>query len=332
MKVDYHVHLEEGPYSLRWWARTAQAMITLDNPYPQKHTSEWIRKLSKAMNDRLQHGAFSENWLELYKRKAKELGLKEVGIVDHLYRFGQCKDYYERYINLADNDLGNLQKTWYEQVCSTSLEDYVTFIDSQKNSWKKDGIELKLGIEADYFSGGEKQLAQILEPFPWDFVIGSVHFVEGWGFDNPDTQNRFHQYQPEDLYAHFFHLVEQAADSGLFDILAHLDNLKVFGFRIDESALVPHYTRVAKALQRSGTATEINSGLKYRYPVKEACPSPSFLHLLKEYDIPITTSSDAHFPDDLGSYLEQSHTLLQKVGYRKIATFDKRKRKETPLL
>ncbi|MCM3593006.1 histidinol phosphate phosphatase domain-containing protein [Brevibacillus borstelensis] len=331
MYVDYHVHLEEGPYSLRWWTRTAEALLSFRQTADQKHALEWMEDLSDQMNRRIKQGAYSRVWLDLYRKRAKELGLSHVGIVDHLYRFKEFKPYFEANINLGDDELGRMQKLWLDQVCCTSIDAFVSFIQEQKPIWESDGIDLRLGIEADYFSGGEAVLAPLIRQYPWDHVIGSVHFVGGWGFDNPDTQSRFAETDLRLLYRDVFQTVEEAISSGLFDIIAHLDNLKVFGHRPEEEQLLPYYQRIAQLLRQHDTATEINTGLFYRYPVKEMCPSPSFLRVLREQGVPITTSSDAHFPDHLGSFLPEARKALKAAGYTEIVTFEKRVRREAAL-
>lgn len=332
MKVDYHVHLEEGPYSLHWWRRTAEALLSFREPRQDRHTREWMEELTSWMDQRVSRGAFSQEWLDLYRERAKELGLVHVGIVDHLYRFKEFKPYFEQHMHLGDDELGQMQRTWLDQVCTDSIDDFVEFIVQQQPIWEADGILLKLGIEADYFSGGETVLAPMIERYPWDHVIGSVHFVNGWGFDNPQTQERFRGEELLSLYRQQFQVVEEAISSGLFNIVAHLDNLKVFGYRPAEEELLPYYQRIARLLQQHGTATEINTGLYYRYPVKEMCPSYSFLQVLREHGVPITTSSDSHFPDHLGSYLDEARQTLIHAGYREIVTFDKRARKTVQLL
>lgn len=332
MKVDYHVHLEEGPYSLHWWRRTAEALLSFREPQQDRHTREWMEELASWMDQRVSRGAFSKEWLDLYRERARELGLVHVGIVDHLYRFKEFKPYFEQHMHLGDDELGQMQRTWLDQVCTDSIDDFVEFIVQQQPIWEADGILLKLGIEADYFSGGETVLAPMIERYPWDHVIGSVHFVNGWGFDNPQTQERFRGEELLSLYQQQFQVVEEAISSGLFNIVAHLDNLKVFGYRPAEEELLPYYQRIARLLQQHGTATEINTGLYYRYPVKEMCPSYSFLQVLREYGVPITTSSDSHFPDHLGSYLDEARQTLIRAGYREIVTFDKRVRETVQLL
>jgi histidinol-phosphatase (PHP family) len=331
MKVDYHVHLEEGPYSLRWWSRTAEALLSFEQPACERHSREWMEDLSEKMARRVEKGAYSQGWLDLYRLRARELGLREVGIVDHLYRFKEFKPYFERSMHLKDDRLGQIQRMWLDQVCTDSMDEFVSFIQSQKPLWEADGIALRLGIEADYFVGGESVLAPMIASYPWDHVIGSVHFADGWGFDNPDTQERFAQTDLLALYEQTFQVVEGAIGSGLFDIVAHLDNLKVFGHRPPEEELLPLYQRIARALREHQVATEINTGLYYRYPVREMCPSYSFLQILHEHGVPITTSSDSHFPDHLGSHLDGARKLLLQAGYREIATFEGRVRKMVSL-
>jgi len=331
MRVDYHLHLEEGPYSLRWLDRTN---IALDHFHPtphEKHTLEWLHESMKRLNDRVQKGSYDALWIDLYLQEAKRKGLTEVGIVDHLYRFKETKAYFEKYVDISDTELGSLQRKWLNQVMTESMGDFVQAITEAKSRWAAEGITLRMGIEADYFPGGEEELKELLSAYEWDFVNGSVHFFNGWGFDNPETQHLFANYDLNTLYEDFFAVVEKAIRSNIFNFVSHLDNLKVFNFRPDESSLIPHYEKIAKALVESDTATEINAGLYYRYPVKEMCPSPIFMDVLVNKGVSFTTSSDSHFPDDIGAYINiNTETLLNK-GVTKIATFEKRERIMKPL-
>ncbi|MCA0149431.1 MULTISPECIES: histidinol phosphate phosphatase domain-containing protein [Rossellomorea] len=321
MSVDYHVHLEEGPYSFRWLERTSRA---LQHFYPvtgEAHHRSWIQSSYKLLSERLEKGPYSSEWLDLYLQKAKERNLKEVGIVDHLYRFRETRDYFEKNMDISETDLGRKQHQWLKQVMTENMEDFVDFIESQKQKWAEHGIKLKLGMEADYFPGCHNQLKELLSTHRWDYVIGSVHFVDGWGFDNPEAIDQFEHYGLEELYGRFFQIVEEAIRSGLFDFVAHLDNLKVFNFRPHEEILLPHYEKIARALVDTNTATEVNAGLFYRYPIKEMCPSPSFLKVLAEAGVRFTTSSDSHFPDDIGLYVNENTERLKALGIHQIATF-----------
>lgn len=320
MTVDYHVHLEEGPYSFRWLERTNRALQHFQPESGKTHHRSWIQSSHQLLAERLEKGPYSSEWLDLYLQKAKERNLKEVGIVDHLYRFCETKDYFEKYMDISETELGRKQHKWLQQVMTENMEDFVTFINSQKSKWADQGITLKLGMEADFFPGCRDELKELLSMQEWDYIIGSVHFVDGWGFDNPEAIDQFHRYDLEELYRRFFDIVEEAIRSGLFDFAAHLDNLKVFNFRPDENKLIPHYQRIARALVETNTATEVNAGLYYRYPIKEMCPSPAFLDVMAEAGVKFTTSSDSHFPDDIGIYVSENTERLKRLGIQP-ATF-----------
>ncbi|GGF87987.1 histidinol-phosphatase [Paenibacillus albidus] len=326
MKVDFHLHLEEGPYSPRWLQRTLESMAALTENTHVPHTMGWMQESFARLERRMHGGAFTEEWLDLYLKRAQNLGMHTVGIVDHLYRFKEYKTYYEPFMILDETPIGRLQREWLDQVCMAEVDDFVSCIHSQKEKWRRAGIELRLGIEADYFPGCEQELSRILTEQPYDYVIGSVHFVDGWGFDNPATQKQFEKFDLEVLYARFFEIVGGAIASRLFDIVAHLDNLKAFNYRPDEQRLLPMYEQIADLLVENDTATEINAGMVYRYPIREMCPSPAFLAVLAAKGVLLTTSTDAHFPDDLGGYTEQQLGMLAKAGMKELVTFQNRQR------
>lgn len=332
VKVDFHVHLEEGPYSLSFAQKSIEAFEQLNPMNVQKHSKEWLELAMQFMNRRLTEGEYSEWWLDLYLQQAVEQGLKVVGIVDHLYRFYETKEYFDRYMDLTSEKIGKKQKSWLDQVMVRSLEEFVHFIVSQKEKWAKKGVQLRLGIEADYFDSGEEELKALLEPYPFDYVIGSVHFYDGWGFDNPQLEYKFSDYDLLTLYKKHFKTVENAIDSGLFDFIAHLDNIKVYNYRPDESMLLELYRSVGKKLKEKNVATEINPGLYYRYPVKEMCPSQTFFQILIEEGVRFTTSSDAHFPHHLGIYSDEIRNWLVENGITKISTFQNRSWTEHPIM
>ena len=329
MLIDYHVHLEEGPYSFSWLERTAKAIEHFQsNNLLEKGSREKIEYHVNQLQKRLNNGCYSEEWLDLYLKKAKQIGLKEVGIVDHLYRFKETKAYFEKALNLDETDsIGNLQAYWLKHVMTEKLDEFVDTIIAAKKRWEKEGISLRLGIEADYFVGQEEELASLLEGKPWDYVIGSVHYVDGWGFDNPQTADRFETLNLEELYTRFYETVEKMIRSNLFDFVAHLDNLKVFNYKVNNEAFNQKwYERIAEALKESNTATEVNAGLYYRYPVQEMCPSMNFLSTIVGKGVPITLSSDSHFPDDLGKYVAENKKMLEEIGVTHVATFHQRER------
>ena len=285
-----------------------------------------VRKKYGNHRRRLDEGEYSKWWLDFYLQEALNKGITEVGIVDHLYRFQETRDYFTKYMDVTSSEVGVKQAKWLDEVMVRSLDQFVQFIQSQKEEWASKGVKLKLGIEADYFVGGEAELETLLEGYDFDYIIGSVHFHKGWGFDNPELQHKFMEHDLLQLYKDHFETVKKAAESKLFDFIAHLDNMKVFNYRPNEADLRKMYKEVAIALIENDVATEINPGLFYRYPVKEMCPSPHFLDVLVSEGVKFTMSSDSHFPNDLGIYSEQIRSMLLDKGVKEIATFDKRQR------
>jgi histidinol-phosphatase (PHP family) len=331
MKVDMHFHLEEGPYSLRWLLRTMQALASTE-PKPDQtlghHTLRYAEEMSKLLDRRIQKGCFHEEWLDRYLITGRARGIQAFGVVDHLYRFRECRSYYEKHMLLDDSTIGRLQQAWLDQVCVASLSEFVEFVTEAK----KTRPDLSLGIEADFFPGGEDELRDLLAGHDWDYIIGSVHFLDGWGFDNPETQAEFDNLPPLETYARYYDLLRQACVSGLFQVIAHPDNLKVFGFRpVNEEGLLPFYKDLAKEMILNGVTTEINTGLAYRFPIAESCPSPLLLSVLAQYHVPLMLSSDAHFPDDIGMLLDEATAAAVAAGYTELTIFTGRKPLKVPI-
>ncbi|USB31614.1 histidinol-phosphatase HisJ family protein [Paenibacillus sp. YPG26] len=330
MKVDFHFHLEEGPYTLNWLQRTSLALQRTRRTTEASErldSLESVQSVVRGLSRRMDEGCFSERWITKYIEQGTRQGIEHFGVVDHLYRFVEFKPYYEKHMLIDGSPLGQLQQAWLNQVCVYSIREY---LDGVQNVARFYG-NLSIGIEADYFENGEEELEELLSSYSFDYVIGSVHFLNGWGFDNPNTQHLFKGRQLEDLYAQHFENVIRAVNSGLFQFIAHLDNLKVFGFRPSERDLLGWYDAVAAALAHAGVASEINTGLAYRYPVKEMCPSPNFLRVLHRHGVPVTLSSDAHFPDDIGTMLDEAIIMAKSIGYEDIVYFKNKQQYSLPI-
>ncbi len=330
MKIDFHFHLEEGTYSLAWLKRTGLALEQTSRNHSsqtERESRAWIEHITRSLARRMKEGCYSEDWITRYLEQGRKKGVTKFGVVDHLYRFHEFKSYYEEFMLLDDSPLGKMQREWLDLVCTYSIQDYLSGMRNAARFYE----ELSIGIEADYFPGSQEKLRALLKPYRLDYVIGSVHFHEGWKFDHPDSQSHFEHYDLSLMYKKYFDTVIEAIHSGLFQFMAHLDHIKVFGHRPPQDELEVHYNDVAAALCIADVATEINTGLAYRYPTKEICPSPSFLTILKEYDVPITLSSDAHFPDELGTMLDDALQLAKEIGYEEIVYFKNKQRLVIPL-
>ncbi|HZK24612.1 MAG TPA: histidinol-phosphatase HisJ family protein [Oscillospiraceae bacterium] len=197
--------------------------------------------------------------------------------------------------------------------------------------WQKEApLAVRLGAEVDYLPGREKLTAAALAAFDFDYLIGSVHFLADWDFTHPAYQERFQEVNMDRLYAEYFALIQQLAQSGLFQIVGHLDVLKKFAYfpSSDWSMLVEETCQILKA---TDMCVEVNTA-GWRAPVREVYPGVSLLRKCQQLGIPVTLGSDAHQPQDVGRDLERALLLLEKLGFREITTFARRQRKLQPLV
>jgi histidinol-phosphatase (PHP family) len=176
------------------------------------------------------------------------------------------------------------------------------------------------GIEGDYYEGGLDFLGQCVQNNKFDLVLGSVHFIGNWGFDNPVNRARWDTVDVTGAWREYFALVGKLADTGLFDVVSHLDLPKVFGHRPSDDDLREIAQPALDCVARAGMAVEINTG-GLRKPVREIYPSALLLQLARARDIPICFGSDAHRPEHVGFAFDQAIRLAREAGYTRRAIF-----------
>ena len=185
-------------------------------------------------------------------------------------------------------------------------------------------LRIRLGVEADYIRGAERELEDLLAPYPWDYVYGSVHYVGDWGFDNPAFAHRYAEWDIDALYRAYFELVREAARTGLFDVIGHLDVIKKWGHRTTASP-VELYREVAAELAQQDVVVEANTA-GYRKPVRELYPSPPLLRELLLQGVSFTLGSDAHSPEEVGYRFGDAVGELYAAGCRSLVRFERRRR------
>lgn len=233
-----------------------------------------------------------------YIEKAIENGIKYFGFSDHA-----PMDFDPKY-RMSFEQMGK-----YEKDILEAKERY------------KDKIEILLGYEVDYLDGHMDERVLNVNV---DYLIGSVHFIGEWGFDNPEFIGRYEHEDIDEIWQKYFNTVEKMAKSRLFDIVGHLDLIKVFKFmpnknieEIAKNALI--------AIKEADMALEINVA-GYRKPIGEAYPSLSLLQEAYKLNIPICFGSDAHLPDQVGLFSDEVQQMAKSAGYTQCAIFRNRKR------
>jgi histidinol-phosphatase (PHP family) len=253
---------------------------------------------------------FTQANVDRYREAAEERGIEELGVAEHIHRFVQSLDVWTH--------------PWYRHWAEDDIDEYCDFVRE---------AGLRVGIEADYLPGREDRIATLLDERPWDFVVGSIHFLAEDAVDlhgEPDWErwDVWRSTDPDKVWARYFETLGEAARTGMFDILAHPDLVKVWGARVPvpEGDLRRFYERAMDGIADSDVAVEVSTaGL--RKPVGELYPAAPFLEMCLEAGRPVALSSDAHLPEQVGYEYERALGFLAELGVKEIAVFERRTRR-----
>ena len=239
--------------------------------------------------------------------RAIEAGLTELGFSDHLFMYWLPADQRDPELTMAE---------WEHDF-------YIQDVERCRSRYRSD-VTIRLATEADFIPGHERRLEQVLRSYDWDYVIGSVHFVDGWGFDDSRYRAGFAEWDIDALYAKYFDLVGASAETRLFDTIGHSDLVKKFGHRptVDQSSA---YATLAARLARTGVCVEVNTG-GLRKPVGEIYPHPDLLRAYHDCGVPVTIGSDAHAPSEVAADFASACDLLRTAGYREFQHFARHER------
>jgi histidinol-phosphatase (PHP family) len=239
--------------------------------------------------------------IEDYIKEAKKNGIDEIGFSEHMIL------HYESDYSYRSPDF---IKTYIQK-----------FLEIRKNS----EIPIKLGAEIDFFPKDIEKIREFIQKYPFDYVIGSVHYLGTWAID---SRSQIHEYLKRDMlqvYEEYFGTVRKLCQSRLFDILGHADLIKLFGF--NPNCNFDYVMKeTVEAIVENNMCVEVNTSGLVR-PCAEIYPSKQFLTLLKQNKVPITLGSDAHNPRDVGRHFDKALKLMKEVGYNQVCTFEARMRK-----
>lgn len=250
--------------------------------------------------------------MERYVEGAIQAGLTELGFSDHLFMYWLPTDQRDPELTMAE---------WEHDF-------YIQDVERCRSRYRSD-LTIRLATEADFIPGHERRLEQILRSYDWDYVIGSVHFIDGWGFDDSRYLSGFSNWSSDDLYARYFELVGASAETGLFDTIGHSDLVKKFGHR-PQSDQSSAYAALAARLARTGVCAEVNTG-GLRKPVAEIYPHPDLLRAYCRAGVPVTIGSDAHAPNEVAADFASATELMRAAGYTEFLKFEGRQRTKVPL-
>jgi histidinol-phosphatase (PHP family) len=250
--------------------------------------------------------AHSIDTVERFVDHAVARGIDEIGFTEHVYYFRQTESIWN--------------VPYQTERCVYDLDPYVGAIVEAKTR----GLPVKLGLEVDWPPARVSELRDALAPYPWDYLLGSVHFIDGYGVDgDPKLTDEI---GVDAGWARYFEELGRAAESGLFDSLSHPDLVKIFGSRVADPARL--HARFVATLD--GVCLEVSSAGLHK-PVGELYPAPELLRTAKEAGVRITLASDAHEPQHVGRDLDRAIEHARTAGYETVTVFDRRQPRQEPL-
>jgi histidinol-phosphatase (PHP family) len=254
--------------------------------------------------------AFTAANAERYRETAAERGIEELGVAEHVYRFTAALEVWDH--------------PFWREWAHDDLDAYAGFV--------REETDLRLGIEADFVPGREDRMANLLETREWDYVVGSVHFLRDRSVDTEDYSVWGAGESPERVWRRYFETVAESARSGLYDIIAHPDLVKIWGQArpLPDTDPRRYYEPAVEAMLEAGVAMELSTaGL--RKPVGELYPGRALLAMAVDAGLPIALSSDAHVPGQIGFGYDDAVAALAEAGVEEIAVFERRERRMEPI-
>jgi histidinol-phosphatase (PHP family) len=257
--------------------------------------------------ERIDHSAEAA---ERFVERARVRGVDEIGFTEHVYYFRQTAEIWD--------------VPYQTERCTYDLDAYVDAVLEAKSR----GLPVKLGLEVDYVGERQDRLAELLEPYPWDYLLGSVHWIDGLAIDQ--EPGIWEGREIGDVWRAYFAALAELAESGAVDVLAHPDLAKIFGRRPGNGALRGLHGRAAGVFASAGVCVEISTaGL--RKPVEDLYPDAALLRACRERSVPITTASDGHVPGLVGEDFDQALELARAAGYQTVSVFEGRNARQEPI-
>ena len=236
---------------------------------------------------------------EEYIMQAISNGIKEIGFSEHLNL-------------LLDNQEGCMDPG--------KVPEYLSHIGRLKRTIS--GIKIKTALEVDYSPGKEEEIYKFINKFDLDYVIGSVHYLGEKTVDN--VSDFYVNKDIDELFETYFECVNQAVASGLFDIIAHCDLIRIYNFKPSRNP--EHlYRKLAEKMRIHDVALEVNTNGRNK-PLGDFYPDRRYLKIFCEENIPVCVNSDAHFPLRVGQFFDEAYMLLKDAGFKEMAVFNKRER------
>jgi histidinol-phosphatase (PHP family) len=253
----------------------------------------------------LERGPYSAEWVDRFVENAVIAGIDEIHLLEHTFQFREFRAIYD---HLGKHpEAGVYQQKWLDSKFPLSLSEYQQLASAMRI--RRYPIKVKFGLEVCYFPESEKTIRELVSDFEWDFLTGSIHWIDGFGFDLQGSIPIWEKSNVNGLYLRYYDLMGMAIESGLFNVIAHPDSIKVFHFYPPED-MGSIYMDIASLARKNGVKLEFSGGLALNYGHKELGMNRALLSAVKQKGVDVATASDAHRPEDVGKNIREAERIL----------------------
>jgi histidinol-phosphatase (PHP family) len=267
--------------------------------------------------------------LERYVEVARSEGVGEIALTEHLFRFDAVHHIADAFWRTESNgELAAQMAAYFDHHATVDLDRYVEAVLEAKDA----GLPVVLGLEVDYYPGRMDAVADLLDGYPFDVLLGSVHWLGSWGFDMLEGPSlvEWDRRVTADVWKAYTAALEELAATATCDVLAHPDLVKLVGRYPDPGLLAECYDRMAEAASSNSLAAEVSSA-GFRKPVGEAYPAPDLLRRFFLRGVPITFASDAHGSAGVATRSADLVDLARTAGYGSLRAFRGRQGIDVPI-
>lgn len=254
----------------------------------------------------LEKGDYTVEWVQQFVDYAVQRNINEIFFLEHTHIFRECRSLYDEM-----SSYNEYQRDWYQKKWERArpLSEYIDFIEKLKRH--EFSVRLKFGLEVCYSPEHEKDISEIGRMYPFDFLVGSIHFIDGWAFSHLRQRWDKKDHDADALYKRYYEVMQSLVDCGLFSGLAHPQSLQCYG-AYPQKNYKTTYLRLAKALSLNNMYIEESSGLTVHYGDRRLGMNPDMLACMLAGNVKVLTASDAHVPQDVGRYVKEMNNIIKQ--------------------
>jgi histidinol-phosphatase (PHP family) len=272
--------------------------------------------------------SFQIDQIALYCDEAARHGVTEIALTEHSHRFVDVASVVGPFwLRLGHEPTSTTMAEYWAFHARNSLEEYVSLAQRAKD----EGLPVKIGLEVDFYQDQMDDVSALLAQYPFDVLIGSVHWLGTWQLDDVDNEINMHQWTVRDIdqcWKDYARALDELCAANAVDVLAHPDLIKVAGYLASSPSET--WDAMAESAARVDVSLECSSA-GWKKPVKEQYPAEGFLDRLVAKGVTFTTASDAHHHERVGERADDLATMLEARGVHELASYTRRRRQMIPL-